>query len=461
MGDIMNGIILINKEKDYTSRDVVNIISKELHTKKVGHTGTLDPLATGVLAVCVGEATKIAEVQIERLKSINATLSNLKTHLFTYINEYKDYTVEDIAQEIKELQRVKNIVPMTIEKYLENIIERMTNGEFKYKGADYDKNSIKVWNNFNGIFGKFAKSYANKFNKILSWETLDKEMADYFISFMKEEGYMTKSINKYIITFKAFINYAEVEGKHNNGLASSHLYKQEEIDGCTTAKTYLTDVEIQALYDMHLKEGSHKDKVRDIFLCGCYTGQRFSDYGRLSKEDFSITAKGTRVIRLVQEKTNNSVVIPILNNNLLTIAEKYNYDIPQLSDVIANRYIKEICKELSKNIPSLAEYMITQLTMKEKEAEKSKKMTFKRDRKGNVIKHRYDLISTHTARRSAITNLYKSRLFSNIQLMSISGHKSEDTFFGYISQSADELADEITKIIEGRDTKKATNEDLF
>lgn len=58
----MNGIILVNKEKDYTSRDVVNIISKELHTKKVGHTGTLDPLATGVLVVCVGQATKISEL---------------------------------------------------------------------------------------------------------------------------------------------------------------------------------------------------------------------------------------------------------------------------------------------------------------------------------------------------------------------------------------------------------------
>ena len=44
----MNGIILIDKPKDYTSRDIVNIVSKKLQTKKVGHTGTLDPLATGL-----------------------------------------------------------------------------------------------------------------------------------------------------------------------------------------------------------------------------------------------------------------------------------------------------------------------------------------------------------------------------------------------------------------------------
>lgn len=58
----MNGIILINKEMDYTSRDVVNIISKKFHTKKVGHAGTLDPMATGVLVVCIGSSTKLVEI---------------------------------------------------------------------------------------------------------------------------------------------------------------------------------------------------------------------------------------------------------------------------------------------------------------------------------------------------------------------------------------------------------------
>lgn len=55
----MNGILVINKEKGYTSRDVVNILNKQLNTKKIGHTGTLDPLATGVLVVCIGKYTKL------------------------------------------------------------------------------------------------------------------------------------------------------------------------------------------------------------------------------------------------------------------------------------------------------------------------------------------------------------------------------------------------------------------
>lgn len=58
----MNGIIVIDKEKNVTSRDVVNKVSKILKIKKIGHTGTLDPIATGVLVLCVGRATKLVDM---------------------------------------------------------------------------------------------------------------------------------------------------------------------------------------------------------------------------------------------------------------------------------------------------------------------------------------------------------------------------------------------------------------
>ena len=58
----MNGIIVVNKEIGYTSRDIVNIVGSILGTKKVGHTGTLDPMASGVLVLCVGKALKVCEL---------------------------------------------------------------------------------------------------------------------------------------------------------------------------------------------------------------------------------------------------------------------------------------------------------------------------------------------------------------------------------------------------------------
>lgn len=58
----MNGVLVVDKPKGKTSREVVNEVVKVLNTKKVGHTGTLDPLATGVLVLCIGKATKLVDV---------------------------------------------------------------------------------------------------------------------------------------------------------------------------------------------------------------------------------------------------------------------------------------------------------------------------------------------------------------------------------------------------------------
>jgi tRNA pseudouridine55 synthase len=57
----MNKIIVVNKAAGMTSHDVVNKIRRIFNTKRVGHTGTLDPDATGVLVVCINEATKLVQ----------------------------------------------------------------------------------------------------------------------------------------------------------------------------------------------------------------------------------------------------------------------------------------------------------------------------------------------------------------------------------------------------------------
>ncbi len=70
----MQGIIIINKEKGYTSQDVVSKVKKILNIKKAGHTGTLDPLAEGVLPVLLGNYTKLSKYLIEHDKTYIATI---------------------------------------------------------------------------------------------------------------------------------------------------------------------------------------------------------------------------------------------------------------------------------------------------------------------------------------------------------------------------------------------------
>ncbi len=57
-----SGLLLVNKEKNMTSHDCVNIVRRSFNTKKVGHAGTLDPMATGLLPICIGKATKTVEL---------------------------------------------------------------------------------------------------------------------------------------------------------------------------------------------------------------------------------------------------------------------------------------------------------------------------------------------------------------------------------------------------------------
>ena len=99
----MKGIIVINKPKDYTSRDIVNIVSKKLNTKKVGHTGTLDPLATGVLVLPIGKALKVSEL----------LTSNTKEYIAEVILGYETDMLDITGTEIK-----RNIPSVTKEELL-------------------------------------------------------------------------------------------------------------------------------------------------------------------------------------------------------------------------------------------------------------------------------------------------------------------------------------------------------
>ena len=408
----------------------------------------------------------------EKISKLSARLQDLRERLIIHIDQLqtkeKEITAKGLSDFIAQEDVTEEAIPTAIGKYLDWLILQMKAGTFKHGSERYDADTIKVWGNFRNVFARFEEEYEAKTAKVLLWETLDKVTMDAFVKFLEDYGYLTKTINKYVICFKALVQYAYNHNLHDNLKCLKGIQKLKEIEGCATTKCYLNSEEVQALYDMPLDPGSLKDQVRDVFLIGIYTCQRVSDYGSLKPSNFSTTSKGTKVIRLVQEKTGNSTVVPILNDNLQKLVEKYSFNIPHISDVIINRYIKNILKDLSETVPSLQTPVKTILTLKErraieasqKEEDEAKRIVVERDAEGNVIKPKYSLISTHSARRSGITNLYKSRLFTTRQLMSISGHKTESSFYIYISESADELADEIAAILE-KAKKEDSNEELF
>lgn len=105
-----------------------------------------------------------------------------------------------------------------------------------------------------------------------------------------------------------------------------------------------------------------------------------------------------------------------------------------------NRYIKNILKDLSETVPMLKEKVPTKLTMKQKEALKKEGKEAETGLNGNVIVPRYACVTSHTARRSGITNMYLSHRYTMLQMMHVSGHKTQKTFMEYIKLSSKEIA---------------------
>ena len=137
----MNGILVVNKPTNYTSRDIVNIVSKKFNTKKVGHTGTLNPLATGVLVLCLGNHLKIAELLTANTKEYIAKIVlGIETDTLDITGtilkeEYKNnYTKEEIT---KVISSFTGIITQEVPKY----------SAVKVKGKklyEYARNNIEV-----------------------------------------------------------------------------------------------------------------------------------------------------------------------------------------------------------------------------------------------------------------------------------------------------------------------------
>lgn len=156
----LNGILNILKPPGMTSHDVVSVVRKKLNIKKVGHTGTLDPNAAGVLPICIGQATKISQFLLDGKKKYRAELTlgietDTEDIYGTIINESPVVSTED------EIERVISSFCGTYDQIPPMYSALKVNGKKLYELARqgieierksrtvtiYDINIIKINNN--------------------------------------------------------------------------------------------------------------------------------------------------------------------------------------------------------------------------------------------------------------------------------------------------------------------------
>lgn len=261
----------------------------------------------------------------------------------------------------------------------------------------------------------YLKEYAKNENKAIDFKDIDLEFYDGFMQFLQNKKLAVNTIGKKIQTLKIFLNAAKEENKNTYEGYKSRKFRVLTEEAETI---YLNESELAKLSKYDFSDNPAFDQVRDLFLVGCWTGCRFSDIAQIIPENIS---NGS--IHLKQYKTGTPVIIP-LHPVVDAIIKKYNGSLPKaISNQKFNKYLKDIAR-----LSEINESVHKSITKGGVKVSKKYK--------------KYELVTTHTARRSFATNLYKSG-FPTLSIKAITGHKTEESFLKYIKVTPDEHAEKL------------------
>jgi integrase len=236
------------------------------------------------------------------------------------------------------------------------------------------------------------------------------------MDFLLKKNYGRNSIGTIMKNVKVFMNEAVDRKLTTNLQFKNKRFKTVEE---STETIYLTEKELRTIYELDFSANPKLDKVRDLFIIGCYTGLRFSDLSGLSAGHIN-NEKG--IARITTQKTGEVVVIP-LKKEVKEILKK-NDGVPQ---AYSNQKMNEYLKEIGEEAKLTEDVLITSTKGGNRHTESFKK---------------WELITTHTARRSFATNAYLGNV-PTISIMKITGHKTEKSFMKYIKISQEDNANKL------------------
>ena len=254
----MNKILVINKDKNFTSRDVVNKLGKILGTKKIGHTGTLDPMATGVLVCLVGKYTKLVDLVTSSDKEYIATIKlGIKTDTL------------DITGNVLEEQKViysfsneeiSNVLNTFLGKNIQTVPEYSAvhiNGKRAY---EYARSNIKVELPKREVFIKDIEllNYEDdliKFRVVVSKGTYIRSLIQDICDRLKVLGTMIELVRTRQGNFKIKDSYNlnDISNNNYNSLELKDILNLKEIElDDTLYKKVINGSKIELEYDGYI-----------------------------------------------------------------------------------------------------------------------------------------------------------------------------------------------------------------
>jgi integrase len=305
---------------------------------------------------------------------------------------------------------------------LYKLIDRFINGEIKYQGKDKTKSTLGKYSTIKGHLREFETKQRYR----MDFDTINLDFFYKYVSFLQAKGLAQNTIAKNIQIIKVFMNEAV-----DLGFTSNMQFKNKKFSASweDTDAVYLTDKELIHLFNHDFSENKKLEQVRDLFIFGCYTGLRFSDYSDVKPQNI-ISVDGETFIKIITKKTKSLAIIPC-NPIIQKIFKKYSNNPNKLPRAISNQkfneYIKEACEDVELTEPGRLS-TDPDLPL-------------------------YKSITSHTARRSFATNLYLEG-FPTIEIMKITGHTTEKSFLTYIKVSKLDAAKKLSKHIQLRWSEK-------
>ncbi|RYY39755.1 MAG: hypothetical protein EOO08_08775 [Chitinophagaceae bacterium] len=257
---------------------------------------------------------------------------------------------------------------------------------------------------------RLIKEFADLSKKHLDFNHIDTDFYNDFSFFLTHtNGFRLNTVGKHIRNIKTFMQEA-IDRNYTSNI--SFRKKSFRVISEKTDSIYLNELELSAIERFDLSSNKRLEKVRDLFLVGCWTGLRFSDFSRIKAHNI----KG-EYIEIEQQKTGGKVYIPI-HPTVQRVMDKYAGQYPNsLPPAISNQKMNGYLKEVASMIDVLKQPFNIGNTLKGAKVYKT------------VMK--YDLVVTHSARRSFATNQYLKGIPVH-DIMRITGHRTEKAFLRYL-----------------------------
>ena len=343
-------------------------------------------------------------------RTINVQLNRYTDFYIKIINRYihleQDITIENIRNEFdKEFKKTKAGSRDFFVVYDKFMAEKINDKTDKANSIS----TIKRYQYNKKLLQDFEESKDVKLN----FNQIDKNFYNAFINYCtNKKKHSTNTLSRNIGLFKTFMNWAVL----NRYTYKLDFQEFKNIKKEITDEVALSKEQVVEIFNFEFRNNERLERVRDLFVFGCFTGMRYSNYSKIKKNDIV-----DNHIKVRDVKDNSKQLNIPLNDYSSYLLKKYDYLLPKISNQKFNEYIKEVIKKVGYT----------------EDIKKTSKV-------GNEIIETvtpfYTRISSHTARRSFIT-IMKTKKVPDKIIMGFTGHKSLEVFNQYYKPNDIEKVD--------------------